>query len=1228
MRKGRRWNMDKKYLKPMRVKEKLVRGMALALAVMMVLTSGDITVFAMNEENNEIISEIFALEEAVLTQEITVGDTVESIVFPESLDVVIRKEVETEAATEEVTEVETEEDTEVATEEPTEEPTEVGTEEVVEETTEEVVDVVPVEAPVTETAPVAETEQPQYEEYLLSVPVNWELNVEKSSKEAFSSETAGDSFVYTAVLEGSYTLLDGVTMPEITVVIVEAETETESETESESEELQIEFAFEESVNVNGIIITVSAEAGVLPEGTTLSITQITEEAELVELSQAADKADGLDAKSEEDAIQDIQEGFYAFDIKLLDKDGVEVQPDESKGMVKVTFSNPNPESFDASELEVYHVDEASGEAENLHAEATDSQEVEVQADSFSPYILRVTDDTIILYTLGASISEDNWEQVNVAKYRSYDTIASLPTPVMADKTLTFDGWYSDEDYKNRETRPTPGKTYYAKWKRSKQKASSSYMCYEYNRSYARVDARGIKDGDEIKSTYSNAGFQTFTTYGTSKPSGKGSYLTSNSNDIYSCVRTADYSNTDVYVAVTATFEEPFVRYNYYIWNKGDSPVTGFNLGVAADVMIGKNDRASLSLGTEDGNSYVIMKDGNGSELRLYYAGDAVSSVNSLWTGKYSDREKNIYTDSRKEQSKIDSAVAFSWKNITIPANDVVHYSVLLGCGQEGSLKIVRKFGYDKNGDGTVTEDEIKDLDKNDVVYAPAAVEKDGYIFTGWNTRKNGTGKAYQPGNVVSLETDVSLYAQYKAIENTAEITITLDDVGWDGQNVELYQNGVKKYTLADQGNGLYKNDQVINGTYDIYVNGRKSDKTLVVACIDTSILVTQSVTYKLLHITTLLDDEESSAPGVVTLRSGSTVVYTSAGEDGVYTEYILTSENNYDIYVDGADTLADIGVTIPEQTVKFHTISVRIHDDAPWTDTSVVLRDGNDNEVAVLASTTPVENTVAYEKIMQENLVGSYSVWIDELDCHEVLWAKTGYTDVDVYFYTATMRISGSLMEATITMTNGVEEKTFELISGEGEERVYKSKHVLINTTDNETEKSYKLSVKEDVDKEIIEVNSTDKEHARTYWKIDYYRCFTDKEPEIRRNVYVKDGYFAPTYPSLVTLNGYTFDFWSETSWKAESETINVAFDHATPIHEDVVLYANYAVPTVTIGELINTDANGIVNASGSYYRMANLTISGFEKGDAAIKYIFLTTEYTESIKILDGTVATLQILY
>lgn len=44
--------------------------------------------------------------------------------------------------------------------------------------------------------------------------------------------------------------------------------------------------------------------------------------------------------------------------------------------------------------------------------------------------------------------------------------------------------------------------------------------------------------------------------------------------------------------------------------------------------------------------------------------------------------------------------------------------------------------------------------------------KTGYTFNGWNTKADGTGKAYAAGGEISLSEDITLYAQWKAKEYT------------------------------------------------------------------------------------------------------------------------------------------------------------------------------------------------------------------------------------------------------------------------------------------------------------------------------------------------------------------------------------------------------------------------------------------------------------------------------
>jgi len=54
-------------------------------------------------------------------------------------------------------------------------------------------------------------------------------------------------------------------------------------------------------------------------------------------------------------------------------------------------------------------------------------------------------------------------------------------------------------------------------------------------------------------------------------------------------------------------------------------------------------------------------------------------------------------------------------------------------------------------------------------------ERDGYVFTGWNTQADGTGKGYAAGSYVRLNENMHLYAQWKDVsEGKLAIRITSD----------------------------------------------------------------------------------------------------------------------------------------------------------------------------------------------------------------------------------------------------------------------------------------------------------------------------------------------------------------------------------------------------------------------------------------------------------------------
>ena len=100
--------------------------------------------------------------------------------------------------------------------------------------------------------------------------------------------------------------------------------ETEEELEAQSIEEDTEAAFEQSVCVDGVTVTVTAEEGVFPEDANLSVTLLTRG----------------EQKTVEELVDDIREEAvkvavsYSFDIKVVDGERQEI-PLEKKEKVKL-----------------------------------------------------------------------------------------------------------------------------------------------------------------------------------------------------------------------------------------------------------------------------------------------------------------------------------------------------------------------------------------------------------------------------------------------------------------------------------------------------------------------------------------------------------------------------------------------------------------------------------------------------------------------------------------------------------------------------------------------------------------------------------------------------------------------------------------------------------------------------------------------------------------------------
>ncbi|MBO4898822.1 MAG: hypothetical protein J5509_00880 [Lachnospiraceae bacterium] len=221
----------------------------------------------------------------------------------------------------------------------------------------------------TATGEVTETTTDTSAEIVTLSGITWKQDASLSSAPAFSSKKVGDVYVYTPVFSdeimGTYEFDDGLTLPRITVTITEKE----------------KPAFSQAVTVNGVEITVKADEGVFPKGATLHARRV--------LLGEKSRVDG--------AIEDVREDgvnvaiSYTYDIKVRDEDGEEIEPDTSKGNVRVSFAMSEADNQNLS-ADVYHIGDDMN-AEKLAASTTTEggePTVVAETDGFSYYTVEFT----------------------------------------------------------------------------------------------------------------------------------------------------------------------------------------------------------------------------------------------------------------------------------------------------------------------------------------------------------------------------------------------------------------------------------------------------------------------------------------------------------------------------------------------------------------------------------------------------------------------------------------------------------------------------------------------------------------------------------------------------------------------------------------------------------------------------------------------------------------------
>lgn len=185
------------------------------------------------------------------------------------------------------------------------------------------------------------------------------------------------------------------------------------------------------------------------------------------------------------------------------------------------------------------------------------------------------------------------------------------------------------------------------------------------------------------------------------------------------------------------------------------------------------------------NTYVIESFSNGKVIDVTKGktvqGNSVTTYSS--NGGSNQKWKLCSLGEKKYYIKAadsDSAVLDVTKGSTASGTTVILWTWHGGSSQKVKFEYPYMISYNANGGSGAPAKSYKDHGKS-VNLSTTVPQRSGYVFKGWNTKADGTGKAYSAGELYSANGDVALYAQWKA--NT--YTLTYDGNGYSSYSSKI-----------------------------------------------------------------------------------------------------------------------------------------------------------------------------------------------------------------------------------------------------------------------------------------------------------------------------------------------------------------------------------------------------------------------------------------------------------
>ena len=487
----------------------------------------------------------------------------------------------------------------------------------------------------------------------------------------------------------------------------------------------------------------------------------------------------------------------------------------------------------------------------------------------------------------------------------------------------------------------------------------------------------------------------------------------------------------------------------------------------------------------------------------------------------------------------------------------------------------------------------------------------------------------------------------KTYYNSARVGVFNNNVAVTNATVQLF-DGESYFALTSEGNGYYSNDKVFIGYYEIVVNGEHTGRSLVIdkftigetGHLDGGVFYsgntyTESVYFYTMQVKTYLDDVLSDVPGDVYLKSGLTnlaLPKTATGDYGVrYISLSGTTRETYKVIVGGRDTgytmndLVNAGFC-NSVSIYYYTLSVNITADTAWENARVELRNEDGDVRSILNYQSTDGATTLYTNFMQKDEAVSpekMTAYVDYVATDATIystrsgarWGANDKTFAALTYYDADVNLilddAACTLQYPVSISNGVDSYSLTNDTGTLNLRVRQ-------VMDGANELPYKVLVTGMTDS-LAPLSITKENPSITYeyYTFNFYTynlSGTNYVAAPYRTQYVrKNG--VPALVSDPYVAGMTFDKWSATTWSLSEDLDSItAYDFSTPITAVKSVYPHFAKTEVKINEsFVKCAVTGEQSSTGVAFRMANVTITGFEKGENSIKSILLNLKNVDT---------------